>query len=267
MGETDVRDVYAGDVLSIHREGSTAILRLHGPPANAMHSAFVTDLDQAYAILLGAGDVRSLLIVSDLDVFSLGGDLKLLVDDDPMDDRFRRGIQRVFNRLETLPFPVICAIDGHALGGGFELALACDLRVVRDDPTIKLGLPESQLGLFPGAGGTQRLTHLVGRARALDLLFSGRDLDPETAYSWGLVTTLVDGSAEEAAHQMATELAAGPTTAYGAIKACVHEAAHGRLDRGLAVEREQARRVLASEDAAEGMRAFVERRRPTFRGR
>ena len=154
----------------------------------------------------------------------------------------------------------IAYVNGHALGGGLEIALACDVRLAAPG-SYKLGTPEVTLGLLPGNGGTQRLTRLLGPSRAMDLLLTGRTFGPDEALAWGLVSALVD---EDGAREYAERLAAGPKLAIAAIKRCVHEGGQLPLEDGLALEAELVERLFRSEDANEGLTAFVEKRKPEF---
>jgi enoyl-CoA hydratase/carnithine racemase len=156
----------------------------------------------------------------------------------------------------------IAYIAGHALGGGLEIALACDLRYASEG-RYKLGTPEVTLGLLPGNGGTQRLTRLIGASRALDLLLTGRTFGPEEAQQWGLVAELCD---EDGLRERAERLAAGPALAVAAIKRCVHEGGQLPLEEGLALEAELMESLFRSKDATEGLTAFVEKRKPEFVG-
>lgn len=268
MTDSDVGGAHGGPVVRLETDGGVRVIHLCRPPANAMDARFVSQMNALLDQVDSDEACRAVLILSDLDVFALGGDIHMLESSgNELDEEFRVGIQKLFDRIECLAVPVVAGIRGHAVGGGLELALACDIRVVGDDDAIGLGLPEVRLGLLPGAGGTQRLTHLVGRTRALDLLLSGRTLTPAEAKDWGIVTHVVPMiEVEDAARRRAHDLASGPTAAYRAIKACVRAAAHGDLADGLAVERREAGALMQTADAAEGLLAFVEKRRPNFTG-
>lgn len=258
----------AGSDIQLERLGSVGVVHLARRPVNAINPDFVSALDSVVDRVESDESVRSVLVVSDLDVFAAGADLKMLeASGGKLDERFASEIQRVFNRLEALSVPVVAALNGHALGGGLELALACDFRVVADVASIQLGLPEVRVGLLPAAGGTQRLARLLGKTRALDLLLTGRALTPTQAHEWGVVNTVVPAEQlYERALGLAEDFGNGPTKAYSAIKACVLEALHSSIENGLAVEREQAERLFATVDTQEGLKAFVEGRQPDFVG-
>jgi enoyl-CoA hydratase/carnithine racemase len=162
----------------------------------------------------------------------------------------------------------VAAIAGHALGGGFELALACDLRFAAEGD-YRLGLPEVNLGLFPGSGGTQRLPRLVGLSRGIDMIVNAQTFSPKEARDYGLVDRLFPDAAScrEGAIEYARKLAEGPSEAIGRAKVAASLGFGAPLDLGLAIEREAISRVFVSEDADEGIRAFGEKRKPGFKGR
>jgi len=175
-------------------------------------------------------------------------------------------LEQACRDLEAISKPVIAAINGFALGGGLEIALACDLRFAAQD--AKLGLPEIRLGIIPGSGGTQRLPRLIGLARARELILSGRQVGADEALARGLVDDLAPaGDAYVAAYRRASQFAQGPTLAYAAAKRAIAAAGDGGLARGLDVEREVFVPLFGTRDQEEGMRAFLEKRDPNFEGR
>jgi enoyl-CoA hydratase/carnithine racemase len=242
---------------------SVGSVTLDNPPANsydlAVMEKFAADVDAAIA-----SDARVVIVRSANEkFFSAGADVKkFLAGDVEANMAMIRTSQAAFKRMAAAEQVFIVYISGHALGGGLEIALACDIRLAAPG-TYKLGTPEVTLGLLPGNGGTQRLTRLLGPSRAMDLLLTGRTFGPDEALQWGLVSALVD---EDGAREYAERLAVGPQLAIAAIKRCVHEGGQLSLDDGLALEAELVERLFRSKDANEGLTAFVEKRNPEFVG-
>jgi enoyl-CoA hydratase/carnithine racemase len=234
---------------------------LDNPPANSydldVMRRFAADVDAAIA-----SDARVVIVRSASEkFFSAGADVKkFLAGDVEANMEMIRTSQAAFNRMAAAEQVFIAYVNGHALGGGLEIALACDVRLAAPG-SYKLGTPEVTLGLLPGNGGTQRLTRLLGPSRAMDLLLTGRTFGPDEALAWGLVSALVDA---DGAREYAERLAAGPKLAIAAIKRCVHEGGQLPLEDGLALEAELVERLFRSEDANEGLIAFVEKRKPEF---
>jgi enoyl-CoA hydratase/carnithine racemase len=242
---------------------SVAYVTLDNPPANsydlAVMQRFAADVDTAIA-----SDARVVIVRSASEkFFSAGADVKRFLEGDvDANMEMIRTSQAAFRRMAAAEQVFIAHIAGHALGGGLEIALACDIRYAAEGG-YKLGTPEVTLGLLPGNGGTQRLTRLIGASRALELLLTGRAFGPEEALHIGLVAELCDAAG---ATERAERLAAGPALALAAIKRCVHEGGQLPLDRGLALEAELMETLFRSQDATEGLTAFVEKRRPEFVG-
>ena len=242
---------------------SVAYVTLDNPPANSYDLAFMekfaADVDSAIA-----SDAPVVVVNSASEkFFSAGADVKRFLDGDvDANMEMIRASQAVFKRMAAAEQVFIAYIAGHALGGGLEIALACDLRYASEG-RYKLGTPEVTLGLLPGNGGTQRLTRFLGPSRALDLLLTGRTFGPEEAERWGLVAELCD---EAGLRERVERLAAGPALALAAIKRCVHEGGQLPLGDGLALEAELMESLFHSRDASEGLNAFVEKRAPEFVG-
>lgn len=245
-------------------EGSVLHIVLHRPPANALGPAIIEGL---HAALDAADDSnpKVLLLSSELDgFFAAGADIKHMTTIDAASfkaygDSLRSGLERLAGHRALS----VAAIDGLALGGGLELAIACTLRVAAS--TSKLGLPEVKLGLIPGAGGTQRLPRLVGRGPALDLMLTGRQLDATEALRMGLIDRLTEpGGVVAAARQLANELCAASAPAQQAVVRTVNAADDFPLAEGLRYEVEQIQQLFEHGEAAEGLRAFVEKRAPKF---
>jgi enoyl-CoA hydratase/carnithine racemase len=177
-----------------------------------------------------------------------------------------RTSQATFKRMAAASQVFIAHIAGHALGGGLEVALACDLRYASTG-SYKLGTPEITLGLLPGNGGTQRLTRMIGPARALDVLITGRPYSPEEALGLGVVSGVLEAvEAVDKVQSIAQRFAAGPALAQAAIKRCVYEGGQMSLDDGLALEAREMEGLFRSQDALEGMTAFAEKRQARFTG-
>jgi len=212
--------------------------------------------DVKVAILHGAGDKA----------FVAGADVGEFAARTLEEQREVYRHRRVYDALAEFPKPVICAIHGFCIGGGNELALACDIRVA--DATARFGQFEVRLGLIPGAGGTQRLARLVGPGQALRIGLSGDLIDAAEAYRIGLVEVLTDeGEHLARARELATRMTRWSPVTLRLVKKAVREAHERHLSDGLAAERELFLEAFASEDGREGVRAFVEKRRPRFRGR
>ena len=248
-------------------EGPVGFITLDHPPANSYDLAFMTEYSNAVDEAV-AGATRVVIVQSsNPKFFSAGADIKRFVEGDVeanMD--MIRVSQAAFRKMAAAPQVFIAYIAGHALGGGLEIALACDIRLAATGG-YKLGLPEVTLGLLPGNGGTQRLTRLIGPSRALELLITGRTYGVEDAHQMGLVADVYEAdAAEQQVREYADRLATGPALAIAAIKRCVHLGGEKSLDDGLAIEAELMESLFRSKDADEGLHAFVEKRKPEFVG-
>jgi enoyl-CoA hydratase/carnithine racemase len=246
---------------------SVAFITLDNPPANsydlAVMQAFSADVDAA----IGSGARVVVVRSASEKFFSAGADVKKFLDGDvEANMEMIRTSQAAFKRMAAAEQVFIAHIAGHALGGGLEIALACDIRLATAGG-YKLGTPEVTLGLLPGNGGTQRLTRLVGPSRAIELLLTGRTFGVEEAQAMGLLAAVFEaGEAEAEVRGYAERLALGPALAVAAIKRCVHEGGQLPLDDGLALEAELIERLFRSKDATEGLTAFVEKRSAEFVG-
>lgn len=244
-----------------------AVVTLDRPPLNAIDEGLATDLLAAIEELEGAApaDVAAALVESACEgVFMVGADLEAVQTVRPEEVERVSQVQDVLSRFAELPMPTVAAINGHALGGGLELALACDFRFLAKGPGL-VGLPEVRLGLLPGAGGTQRLTRLVGAGRATMLMLKGLQLTPEQALEDGIVHELVEPEELAArARDFTVRLAAQAPLALRAIKRSI--AAAYRPD-GLDVEKQGFRELLLSEDAKTGVAAFFAGDKARFSGR
>jgi enoyl-CoA hydratase/carnithine racemase len=253
--------------VAFEAEGAVGSITLDNPPANSYDAELMTAFSGAVDAAI-ASDARVVVVQSAGErFFSAGADVKRFLEGD-VDDSMRmiRTSQAAFARMAAAPQVFLAHIDGHALGGGLELALACDLRYA-DEGSYKLGTPEVNLGLLPGNGGTQRLPRLIGPARALDLLLTGRTFSPQEALEWGLVSALfAAGEGAQRVREQAERFAAGPALALAAIKRCVYEGTQLPLADGLALEGELIETLFRSRDGQEGLHAFVEKRSPEFVG-
>lgn len=272
MAETAVATAEQTRAVSVSRErnGSVALIHLNRPPANSYNRAFLDDLNAAIDEVRWDEAVRGAVLVSDLapKFFSAGADV----------NNFKNSTQagrvntvlhahEILLKMEHTPKLFVAAIHGHALGGGLEIALACDFRFAAEGD-YRIGLPEVNLGLLPGNGGTQRLTRLVGRTKALDLMVTGTPVNPQRALELGIVDRLVPGERLlEEALEYVGKLAAGPSLAVGNIKIATKFGIELPLEEALALEREAVWRLFMSEDAAEGLAAFSEKRQPNWQGK
>ncbi|MEO5964990.1 MAG: enoyl-CoA hydratase-related protein [Candidatus Limnocylindrales bacterium] len=252
------------------RLGHVAHLELVNPPLNLVTRELLEELDAALATLEAAdpGDVRAVVVSGRGDrAFSAGSHVAEFEEQRGPGGRERLARESgVATRLATLPMPTIAAIEGNALGGGLELALACDLRIASE--RAKLGLPEVRLAVIPGAGGTQRLPRLVGLARAKDLILSGRVVDALEAERIGLVTRVVPaGAALVVALEIGAQIAARGPVAVREAKRLLDASADLALGEGLAAELEASVRVFTTDDLLEGAAAFFAKRDPEYRGR
>lgn len=253
--------------VTVEKEGATGVVTLARPPVNALDEQFLDEIYEAVQKMASDDGVRAVLFRSGISgIFVAGADLKAFQDEETT----RKAItafRRCFDAIDALPKPTIAAIGGHALGGGCELTLACDFRLMIDDERSTIGLPEVSLGLFPGAGGTQRLPRIVGQARALDIVMHGRRLKGREAEAIGLVHELLpEETFDEKARAYASKLAAGPTKALAAAKRFVRSAFDTPLREGLQGEAEAFVQIRNTEDAKTGVQAFLAKETPKFIG-
>ncbi len=248
--------------------GEIVLLTLHRPHVlNAIDNALLAALHAALDEVEADEGVRGVVFTgAGGRAFCTGMDLKERAGFSEDDLRAQRArIVDLIRRVHELPVPTLAAVDGLALGGGFELALACDLVVASE--TASFGLPEVKVGIFPGGGATQTLTWLVGPARARDVILTGRRLSAAEAEAWGVVARVVPaGGAREAAIALAETIAEGAPLGIRQAKTAIR-GAHRALAEGLAAENELYEAVLRSRDRVEGFRAFADKRKPRYEGR
>jgi len=251
-------------IVTERRDDGVELVTLQRPPMNALSAELLAELAGIAEGLAKDTDLKAVVVTGSDRVFAAGADIGQLMGDSGLLPNFRRA----FDALAAVPRPVIAAIAGYALGGGLELALACDLRVASQ--TARLGVPEIDLGLFPAAGGTQRLPRLIGPARTKELIWSGRHVRPDEALAIGLVDKVVPAGAHlEAALEWAGRLARGAVVAMGLAKRAIDGGLDGPLAAGLDLEAEMAAEVMRTEDAATGIESFFEHGpgQATFAGR
>jgi enoyl-CoA hydratase/carnithine racemase len=248
-------------------DGDVAVVHLDRPPANAIDLQVGIQLQEAFREAAGLDDVGALVITGGRKLFAAGADIKAMADLDP--DEIRPVVSALGDALELLeemPTVSIAAINGYALGGGLELALAADLRYLSEDAVV--GQPEITLGVFPGAGATQRLGRIVGLGFARDLILTGRHVTAEEAGRRGLADRVLPADdVLEAAVADARTIAAGPRQAIAAAKAAIRSSYETPGAAGLARERELFCALFGTPDQREGMHAFLEKRPPRFGGR
>jgi enoyl-CoA hydratase len=253
--------------MAIHltRIDELAVITLDRPEVlNALNFELLRDLGAALDQVAG-GDARAMLVTGAGDrAFCAGADIKELMGRSLRATREGTTFgQAILAKLDALPIPSIALINGYAFGGGLELALACTFRI--GVPTARLGLPEIKLGLIPGFGGTQRLPRLIGKARALEIILTGRTVEAEEAERIGLVNRLVEGDLIEAGKSFAREMTGYSLPALGFARDAVHRGLATSLREGLEIEADLNTLAFHTADATEGMTAFLEKRKPVFR--
>ncbi|WP_254206040.1 enoyl-CoA hydratase/isomerase family protein [Nocardia alni] len=253
-------------VLRMSREDGVATIRIDRPPANAVDPAMIGEFLATLPPLVNDPAVRCIVITGTGRFFVAGADIAVMRDLSAGNQAQMRRWIEVQRMLELAPKPVVAALNGHALGGGAELSLACDLRIMSEAATF--GFPEIALGLFPGAGGSQRLPRLLGPHLAKRLMIEGERLSPRRALDIGLVDFVVAaGEFEEAVAERARELATRPTAAIGLLKQVVDEGYGLPIEQALAREEAGVLELTHTADAAEGLQAFLDKREPVFTGR
>ncbi|MGE5826778.1 MAG: enoyl-CoA hydratase/isomerase family protein [Micromonosporaceae bacterium] len=256
-----------GEFVRLEIEDGIGTIRLDRPPMNALNSQVQEELRAAATAVTGDAEVRAVVVYGGEKVFAAGADIKEMAVMSYVDMAARAGaLSSAFDAIARIPKPVVAAVTGYALGGGCELALACDWRVAADD--AKLGQPEITLGVIPGAGGTQRLARLLGPARAKEIVMSGRFVEAAEALAIGLVDRVVPAAeVYSAACALVRPYTTGPAQALRAAKLAVDGGLELDLASGLTWESQLFASLFATEDRSEGMAAFVEKRKPRFTGR
>lgn len=247
-----------GEFVKLEVDGGIGTIRLDRPPMNALNAQIEGELREVAEEAGRREDVRAVVVTGGEKVFAAGADIKEMAERSAaeMAAKEQHGLSEAMTALARVPKPTVAAVNGYALGGGLELALTCDRRVLSEK--AKVGQPEIQLGVIPGAGGTQRLARLVGPSKAKDLVFTGRFVNSDEALSLGIADEVVDGDAYEAARRWAEQFASGPARALAAAKAAIDEGLEVDLSSGLKLETHLFTGLFATDDQKTGMRSFVE---------
>jgi enoyl-CoA hydratase/carnithine racemase len=257
------------EFVTIEVSDAVATVRLDRPKMNAISFQVQAELRQAAAEVTERDDVRAVVLWGGEKAFAAGNDVKEMADLSYSEMvRLSASVSSATTAIARIPKPVVAAVNGYALGGGCELALSADVRIAADDAV--LGQPEVLLGIIPGAGGTQRLTRLVGPSRAKDIIFTGRFVQADEALAMGLVDRVVPaGEVHDQAVAWARQFSSAAALALRAAKECIDTGGEADLATGLEIERQQFAGVFATEDARAGMRSFVENGpgKATFEGR
>ena len=254
----------AYDKLIFEKRGHIAILTLNHPPVNAWNLGLMEDFEKAVDEIENDSEVRVLILTGAGEkCFSAGFDVSDAANSHITSPKGRD----IWTRLDRFSKPVIAAINGFAMGGGLELALSCHFRIMIDNPKATVGLTELNLGIIPGWGGTQRLTRIVGKAKALDMILFSKRIDAKEALSIGLINQVsTKAKLMDDAIAFAEVLAKRPPLAVGAVLRAVSAFDYNGLETGLKVEEEGSAIVAKSKDCIEGFTAFLEKREPVFTG-
>lgn len=250
----------------IETVAAVGIVRLNRPEKlNALSAEVLAALAQGLESLDADNNIRAIVITGSARVFAAGADIKAMADLSSVEMR-KRDTGQYWRRMRAIKKPVIAAVSGWALGGGCELALQCDLIIASE--SAKFGQPEIKIGIIPGAGGTQRWTKAVGPYRAMEMALTGEPISAQEAYQANLVNKVVPVERYyEVAMELAQLIASRPPLAVQAAKQAVRRGVDATLNEGIDTEREQFLALFDSEDQAEGMRAFLEKRKPNFKGK
>jgi enoyl-CoA hydratase len=250
----------------VTKEPGYAIVQLNRPDVlNAINIKLMQELVDALEILDKDDDVRCIVLTGNEKAFAAGADIKEMADASAVEMLIRDQFAR-WDRIRKIKKPLIAAVSGFALGGGCELMMTCDIVVASE--TAKMGQPEINIGVMPGAGGTQRLTRAVGKAKAMELVLTGKMFSAQEALSWGLINKVVPVEFYlQEAKDLAKEIAGKPPVAVRLAKEAVLKAFDTTIEGGLEFERKNFYLLFASEDQKEGMKAFVEKRKAEWKGK
>jgi enoyl-CoA hydratase len=254
------------DNVTVQKDAPIAVVTLNRPQQlNALSYGLVKDLSLAMQALDHDDEVRVIILTGGEKVFAAGADIKEMADLGPFDAPVQERLA-YRDRINEISKPVIAAVSGFALGGGCELAMSCDIIIASE--TARFGQPEVNLGIIPGSGGTQRLTRAIGKYRTMEMVLSGDPINARDAERLGLVNRVVPVELLlEEARGIAQKIAAKPQLAIKAAKEAVLKSMNTALDEGLEFERKSFYLLLSSEDRKEGMKAFVEKRKPVLKGK
>jgi len=254
--------------LNYRKEGAVAVIQINRPQKkNSLNSELRHEMEEVLTEIANDRAIRAVVLTGGEEIFCAGADISEIEGTASAEDAYThaREFQILFDQLETLPQPVVAAVSGYALGGGCELALACDFRIASE--TARFGLPEIKIGAFPGGGGTQRLPRLIGITKAKEMILLGDPIGAQEALSAGVVTKVV---AKEnlltEAQQLAARLAALPRLALQASKMLINKSQEMDLTSGLEMEARTFGGIAHTHDLAEGTKAFMEKRKPNFTG-
>ncbi|MEU4671107.1 enoyl-CoA hydratase-related protein [Amycolatopsis sp. NPDC023774] len=258
-----------GEFVNLEVENGVGTIRLNRPPVNAINNQLQTELAEAAREASNREDVRAVILYGGEKTFAGGADIKEMADRTyPQISKFGAELTAACSLVAAIPKPVVAAITGYALGGGLELALTADWRVAGDN--VKVGQPEIQLGIIPGAGGTQRLSRLIGPSKAKDLIYTGRFVKADEALKLGIVDEVVaPDDVYAAAHKWAAQFVNGPAVALKAAKTAIDSGLDVDLATGLKIETQLFTALWATEDQKNGMKSFVENGpgKATFEGK
>jgi enoyl-CoA hydratase len=254
------------ETVIVAREQPFAVITLNRPPANAINEQLMQDVDNALSDVESDDSVRAVILTGSGDkIFCAGADLGSAFSGGRVERLIRFG-NGVLRRIERFSKPIIAALNGHALGGGCEIAMACHFRLLKDN--ARMGQTESNLGIIPGYGGTQRLPRLIGRTKALEFLILGSQIPAADCLALGLVNRLTkDGETLNDAKALARQLARRPPIATRLLIEAVDDGLEEPIDKALEIETRAFLETLRTEDAAEGIQAFFAKREPEFKGK
>ena len=256
--------IYSNIILT--KENSIAVLELHRPEVlNALNMQTMDELVDALQSLDADDDVRSIIITGNEKAFAAGADIKEMAEASAVEMLLRDQFAK-WDKIRKIKKPLIAAVSGFALGGGCELVMMCDIIIASE--TAKFGQPEINIGVMPGAGGTQRLTRALGKAKAMEIVLTGKIFSAQEALQWGLINKVVPVEYYlEDAKNIAREIAAKPPVAVRMAKEAVLKSFDTTIEGWLEFERKNFYLLFASEDQKEGMSAFIEKRKPQWKGK